>query len=295
MHSVDCGPPRVRTAAHLRDALRTAPPGDWVRGVGYHESVAGLLDRDVLDGMVPDRPVRVQHRGGALWTVNSVGLAALAADLAGPDVERAADGRPTGRLWRYDARLHAILGARPPDLAPVGARLSRFGITGVTDATPDDDGSGAAAIITAVRARTLRQRVHLLGATAHADGEVTIGPRKLLLRDHDLPGFDDLVATISASHAAGRPVAVHCVTRESLLLTLAALDVCGVLRGDRIEHTAVVPVEVRAELARAGVRVVTQPSFIARRGDDYLARVDPDDVDLLYPYASLLAAGGAVQ
>ncbi|HEY3749338.1 MAG TPA: hypothetical protein VGL80_09075 [Pseudonocardiaceae bacterium] len=80
MHSVDCGPPRVRTAAHLRDALRTAPPGDWVRGVGYHESVAGLLDRDVLDGMVPDRPVRVQHRGGALWTVNSVGLAALAAD-----------------------------------------------------------------------------------------------------------------------------------------------------------------------------------------------------------------------
>lgn len=103
------------------------------------------------------------------------------------------------------------------------------------------------------------------------------------------------MATISASHAAGRPVAVHCVTRESLLLTLAALDVCGVLRGDRIEHTAVVPVEVRAELARAGVRVVTQPSFIARRGDDYLARVDPDDVDLLYPYASLLAAGGAVQ
>lgn len=291
MHSVDCGPPQVRTAAQLRDALRTAPPGAWVRGVGYHESVAGLLDRDVLDGMVPDRPVRVQHRGGALWTVNSAGLALLAADLVGPDVERGADGRPTGRLWRYDARLHAILGAQPPDLAPVSARLTRYGITGVTDATPDDDGSGAAAIAAAVRAGTLRQRVHLLGATNDADGDVTIGPRKLLLRDHDLPGFDELTATIAASHAERRPVAVHCVTRESLLLTLAALDVCGVLPGDRIEHAAVVPVEVRTQLARSGVRVVTQPSFIARRGDDYLARVDRDDRDLLYPYASLLAAG----
>jgi predicted amidohydrolase YtcJ len=293
-HSVDCGPPHVRTAARLRDGLRAAPGTGWVRGVGYHESVAGPLDRDVLDRMVPDRPVRVQHRSGALWMVNSAGLALLAADLAGPDVERTVAGRPTGRLWRYDARLPAILGARPPDLAAVSARLSGYGITGVTDATPDDDGAGRATITAAVLAGTLRQRVHLLGAAGSDDDDdtgITTGPRKLLLRDHDLPGFDELAAMIAASHAVARPVAVHCVSREALLLTLAALELTGAMAGDRVEHAAVVPVEIRDRLALAGLRVVTQPSFVARRGDDYLAAVDREDRALLYPYASLLAAG----
>jgi predicted amidohydrolase YtcJ len=284
MHSVDCGPPRVRTAVQLRDALRTAPPGDWVRGVGYHESVAGLLDRDVLDGMVPDRPVRVQHRGGALWTVNSAGLAALAADLVGPDVERAADGRPTGRLWRYDARLHAILGARPPDLTPVGARLSRFGITAVTDATPDLDRLDAAA---------LPQHVTALGIpleTAPPPG-VRIGPYKIVLADSAPLDLDDLTARIAAAHGTGRAVAVHCVTREALALLLAAFDVVGTRPGDRIEHAALVPADAIAMVVARGLRVVTQPGFLADRGDDYRRDVPAADHPDLYRCASLLAAG----
>jgi predicted amidohydrolase YtcJ len=40
-----------------------------------------------------------------------------------------------------------------------------------------------------------------------------------------------------------------------------------------------------------GVHVVTQPVFVAERGDTYLAEVDPADLPHLYPYASLLAAG----
>ena len=36
--------------------------GEWLRGTGYHESVAGELDRHALDRWVPARPVRVQHR-----------------------------------------------------------------------------------------------------------------------------------------------------------------------------------------------------------------------------------------
>jgi predicted amidohydrolase YtcJ len=135
--------------------------------------------------------------------------------------------------------------------------------------------------------------VHLLGSTTCHNPEVgiTTGPRKLLLRDHELPHLDALTAAIAAAHRAARPVAVHCVSRESLLLTLAALQGTGTVTGDRIEHAAVVPPESRALLAQLGLRVVTQPSFVADRGDDYLADVASADHELLYPCRSLLSAG----
>jgi hypothetical protein len=63
--SVRCGPPQVRSAASLASALRAGAGGSgWIRGVGYHESVAGPLDRALLDTLAPDRPVRIQHRAG---------------------------------------------------------------------------------------------------------------------------------------------------------------------------------------------------------------------------------------
>ena len=40
--------------------------------------------------------------------------------------------------------------------------------------------------------------------------------------------------------------------------------------------------------------VVTQPTFVAERGDDYLADVEPDDRPHLWPCAGLLRAGIAV-
>ena len=55
-----------------------------------------------------------------------------------------------------------------------------------------------------------------------------------------------------------------------------------------------VPTELRDDLRRLGVTVVTQPHFVAERGDQYLVDVDPDDQPLLYPCASLRAAGVAV-
>src|SRR5207237_2608274 len=73
--SVLVGPPAVTDAVGLAAALRTAdadlPPGTWLRAVGYHESVAGDLDRWWLDAVVGGRPVRVQHRSGAAWVLNT--------------------------------------------------------------------------------------------------------------------------------------------------------------------------------------------------------------------------------
>ena len=267
--SVDCGVGGL-------DTLRDAPDGAWVRGVNAVVSV----DRHVLDRFAPERPVRVQHRSGGLWMLNSAALRAVAHVLDDtPDVERDQYGTPTGRLWRYDARLRPALPTVLPDLVDVGRRLARLGITGVTDATPnlDDD---------AVRAlRTIPQRLLMLG------DPVSGGPWKLLLRDHDLPDYDDLVARVAACHAEGRPVAVHAVTRESLLLALAVLEDVGTISGDRIEHAAICPPEAVEWLARMNLAVVTQPDFLRTRGGAYLRNVRPDDVPHLYPYSRLLHAG----
>ncbi|MGV9675998.1 amidohydrolase family protein [Nocardia sp. NPDC003482] len=290
--SIDCGPPAVTDLAALRRALTARPGTGWLRGTGYHESVAGPLDRHALDRIVPDRPLRVQHRGGALWMLNSAALEAISEVLDdSADVERDASGVPNGRLWRYDSRLRPALPDDPPDLTALGRTLTRYGITGVTDATPDLDAAAVRLLADAHRGGALPQRLTLLGAEPEAAQGLSVGPRKLLLRDHDLPDYDTLTATISDSHRRDRPVAVHCVTREALLLTLAALDEVGALPGDRVEHAGVVPPGVAEHIARLGAAVVTQPGFLLDRGDTYLREVAPDDRDHLYPHASLLRAG----
>ncbi|WP_405650522.1 hypothetical protein [Streptomyces sp. NBC_00019] len=40
-----------------------------------------------------------------------------------------------------------------------------------------------------------------------------------------------------------------------------------------------------------GITVVTQPTLVARRGDDYEDRVEPENRPDLWPYAGLLRAG----
>jgi predicted amidohydrolase YtcJ len=57
--SLRCGPPAVSSEPALAETLAAASARgrDWLRGVGYHESVAGLLDRDRLDaGLGPSAP-----------------------------------------------------------------------------------------------------------------------------------------------------------------------------------------------------------------------------------------------
>jgi predicted amidohydrolase YtcJ len=293
--SVPCGPPAVEGRDALAAALHAAAPDEngWVRGVGYTESVAGDLDATGLDALRADVPVRVQHRSGALWTLNSA--AAREADLASgrhPGIERDADGVPTGRLWRADDWLRTRLPAGPPaDLGAVGDELARYGITGVTDATPDL----TAGAIAGFEGGALPQRLHLLGVPLDAPGPrrpgLTTGPYKIVLADSGLPSLDDLIGRIARARARGRAVAVHCVTREALLLLLAALGETGVRDGDRIEHAALVPAETVGELARLGLRVVTQPGFIADRGDDYLRDVPAADHGDLYRCRRLADAG----
>jgi predicted amidohydrolase YtcJ len=293
--SLAAGPPHARTADGLAARLRAAdaelPPGVWLRAVGYHESVAGPLDRQVLDRLLPHRPVRVQHRTGALWMVNSAAVARLGLDsceLSG--VERDEAGRPTGRLWRMDRWVADRVPPVTGDLAAVSARAAALGITGFTDATPGATAGDLALLADA----GVAQRLHCMAPAGAGPppGTITLGPVKILLDDATLPPLDDLADRVRAAHAAGRPAAVHCVTRVQLVLTLAALDAAGRLPGDRIEHGAVIPAESLPDLR--GLTVITQPHFVAERGEQYARDVPTGDLPDLWRLRSLVAAGVAV-
>ena len=293
MDSVRCGPPEVCNAEELRTAL-DRPGEGWLRGVGYHESVAGMLDATMLDRLAPHRPVRVQHRSGRMWFFNSAGLDIVAkAPGAAERLERE-NGCFTGRLFDSDAWLRGALRGSPPSLAAVGERLARFGITGVTDMSPAND-STLAAHFAAEQVCKLPQKLVLAGKLDLRANDMgafmRLGPAKLHLHEADLPDLDVAVDFILAAHERGRRVAVHCVTEVELLFTLAAFDEAGVVRGDRIEHASIARPDEIARMKRLGLWITVQPNFIAERGDQYLTDVDPEHTPHLYRLKSLRDAG----
>lgn len=307
--SLRCGPPEVAEEAMLGAALRRTADrhladgeGDaWIRGVGYHESVAGELDAPRLDALERRVPIRIQHRTGACWIVNGAGLARLGlGGLLAPEVpagvERDAGGRATGRLFRMDAWLRERLGApaAPPRLDAVGERLARFGVCGVTDASPGNGPSELAAIGAAHARGALPQQVWLMGGRSLPEpcgAGVFRSAWKVILDEARLPELAVLEAGIAEAHADGRRVAVHCVTRTELVFAIAAFRAAGSLPGDRIEHAAVAPPELLEPVAALGLCVVTQPGFVRERGDAYLRDVAPRDRPWLYRGRGLLAAG----
>lgn len=268
----------------------------WVRVVGHHDPGLDGLDRWMLDRVRDDVPVRVQHRGGALWSLNSKALRLLPPPTTAGEhigVERDDTGKRTGRVWRRDDLIRKAGGSALPDLTSLQDRLRALGVTGVTDASPDLDPDALVHVSTSLSTGRSQLRLLLLsGKVPPGLGDwARVGPRKIVLNDHEMPDAQALRDAVTASHEEGRAVALHCVSRTSLVLALWALTSAGSMSKDRIEHGSVVPPELADWIADLGVRVVTQPVLMRDRGDDYLDTVDPHDRDHLYPYARLLAKG----
>ncbi|WP_422743002.1 amidohydrolase family protein [Mycobacterium sp. WMMD1722] len=262
--SLRVGPDTVTDRAGLGAALRAAAVGEdgWIRAIDYHEAAAGPLDRRALDELAPEVPVRIQHRSGVLWTVNSAGLRRLGL----------AD-HPDGRLRSADHSWRAQ--RRELELGAWSRQLLGYGVTGITDATPGSDPDDLHA---ARRSGELVQRLHVLA------------PGKRILHD-DALDLAELTDWVRLRHAGEVPVALHCVTGAQLVVAIAALRAAGMHDRDRIEHAAVVPADCVPDLAELGVTVVTQPNFVAERGDRYLVEVPADEHDELWRVATLVDAG----
>lgn len=283
--------------ARIASAIRTRPPGAWLRAIGYHETMAGELNRADLDRMAPHHCLRIQHQTGALWILNSKAIDQVVVGDRPAGLECDIRGRPTGRLWREDAWLRSRLDAKAPDLAPIGRMLAAFGVTALTDASVTTDASAAQHLAAAYRNGALPQRLRLMSGgalEAPFDGAFSIGSVKILLDDHNLPSFDDFAYQIEKAREWGRSVAVHCVTAAELALTLAVFRSAGAKPGDRIEHGGMIPEGAIDIIKDLGLTVVTQSAFVFERGDRYVREIVAADHRDLYRCGSLISAGIAV-
>ena len=162
-------PPQVGNEQELEAALLAGivTAGQWLRGVGFHDSVSSRLDRDWLDAVCPAPAVRIQHRSGMMWVLNSRALAALGIDRHRelPDgVERRADGELTGRIFALDAWLRERIQSSFPGLHRLSAELARCGVTGVTDAGARNGPAEWAAFAASRSRDELMQRLLVMGS-----------------------------------------------------------------------------------------------------------------------------------
>ena len=256
--SVDLGPDRVTGAGRPRPGAAgrptpRRPAGAWLRAVGYDEADRRSA-RPVgpRRGWWPDRPVRVQHRSGHLWVLNSAGLSAGRArrrPTTGPRGRRARtdDGtadRAAGRRRRWLAdRLPA---PEPPDLGAVSRRLASYGVTGVTDATPTRPAADLEVLAAARRSGCAASS----GCVVTGGGRVADGPgrptgsssgRSRSWSPTAPPDVEAGRADRPTPTGRGRPVALHCVSLVAAVLAVAAWDAAGARPGDRMEHGGVLP------------------------------------------------------
>ena len=276
------------TSGEQIHAALAAAPGASLRAVDYDERACGLPDTRLLDSWVPDRPLRLADRTGALWVLNSAAMQRLASRELPAGAERDGQGHPTGRFWREDRWMRSAFPAALPDLAALGRSLAAVGVTAVTDATAHNGPEEAGLL-----AGSLPQRLTLMGSEALSAGNgYALGPLKLLIDERDPASPEGLATRIGIARSQGRAVAAHCVTEAELALYLAALELAGgVRRGDRVEHGGMVPAEFISLLSAAGLTVVTNPAFIHDRGDRYLSEIAPDQQEHLYPAAALVRSG----
>jgi predicted amidohydrolase YtcJ len=306
-NSLDCGPDAVTTRGAFEDRLRRAAKDRaahetdrWIRGVGYFESVAGPLNRDILDAVEADVPVRIQHRSGVAWFCNSVALRALTISETSTGTEpigidRDERGRPTGVLYRLDRWLSDRVPRRPLDLAMIGQELASYGVTALTDATPTRSADEYTPLLEAHANDRLPQRLQVMTGSPNASCVGPLSAVKILLDEANPLDLDALSNLIAASHVAGLPVAIHLTDRSMTWLALAAWSDVGARPGDRIEHGAVLDNDAVERVASLGLIVVTNPALAAIRGDDHARDTASADRDHLWRCGSLMDAGIAVR
>ena len=122
----------------VAEAAKRAPPGEWIRGRGWHQekwetvpspSVEGFPTHESLSRVSPDNPVFLTHASGHASFVNAKamemsGIARATPDPPGGEVLRDAHGDPTGLLRETASDLARAPPLDDPDLVRRQARVA---------------------------------------------------------------------------------------------------------------------------------------------------------------------------
>ena len=124
---------------------------------------------------------------------------------------------------------------------------------------------------------------------------VRIGHAKVMPPHDDDSAIAELVAE---ARAHGFPVAIHAMDIDTLQAALDALEAHpptpaapAPSEPDRIEHCALALPEQLDRIARLGISVVTQPSFVTRRARKYREQLSATEQAWLWPLADLVRRG----
>ena len=202
---------RPMVVAHIARCEREIPGTGWIRGRGWALPLfpAANPTRQLLDSLVPDRPVYLRSADGHGAWVNSRALALAGITAATPDpprgrIERDASGAPSGTLRESAEDL--VTAVMPPrtvgeymdGLRRSTALANSLGITTLTEA--DGDSTMLEAYLALDRAGALPVRVVAAQTTDPAAGPEQVG-RLAALRTHF--GGKRLHATSAKIYADG--------------------------------------------------------------------------------------------
>ena len=326
LRSVDCSAARsiAEIQVAIRDRAAATPAGQWIRAAGYEETQLQELrhpDRRDLDAAAPGHPVRLIHRSGHASVLNSAALRLAGIDTAteeppGGVIDRdLEDGEPSGRLIGMEQVIDRAAPAMPYEelagaVREAAERFLAAGIACIQDATHTNGLSEWRLFERLIADGALPLDVVLMEGYEHmgelpesaAGGRLRRGPVKIML--HELgesiePNEAELARRVARVHEAGRQVAVHAAGERAVAAAASAIEaaVRSQPRPDhrhRIEHCGLLPDGLATKLAQLGVVVVSQPSFIAERGDRYLQLVPEERQGELYAFRTLRDAGVAL-
>ena len=313
----------------IRDCCTRLPAGSWIRGRGYNEFYLAEKrhpNRRDLDAAAPLHPVKLTHRSGHAHVLNSLALTMAAIDEETGDppgglIDRDLSGLPTGILYGFGSYLADKIPALEDadmerGIGLVNQKLISYGITSVQDASSVNGRSHwrrferwktkgilqpRVTMMTGVNAflNSERKAVNAGGTPELPAEELGLGGVKIIADEvtgslH--PSAEELNDAIAAIHEAGLQAAVHAIEEPVIEAAANAIESAlkRIPRRDhrhRIEHCSVCRPDLLQRLARLGIAIVTQPSFIYYSGSRYLQTVPGDQIEFLYPIRSMLEHG----
>lgn len=309
---------RAATPREVQARLRasSATAGSWIVGWGWDETLwpsRQVPDRQMLDGIVAERPVLLYRRIGRVAWLNSSALAAT--DTAG-DVLRDAEGNLTGlltgeALQRAEAALPQPTAGQRRDWIITGLQAAAAaGFTSVSSAPLDEEALGVLAQLAETDELQIRVRARLQpGARqperAGYDDRLRIaaigidldGPLALRLAALSAPYADTLTSAPSAptselesacnrAAASGLPLDTHL--RGDAALT--ALDSCAAAGEGLVVGADILPpdADFRAR------RVAIVPHRLAHDLYWLSDRIGEQRAKQAHPYRDLARAGKLV-
>jgi predicted amidohydrolase YtcJ len=328
--TLDAGPSNVASIADIKNMVRKAaqelPPGTWIKGRGYNEFYLAEKRHPTrwdLDAASSVHPVKITHRSGHAHLLNSlalqlVGISEETGDPPGGLIDRDIEtGAPTGLLHGMGEILARFVPPTQGNQADhgihlAGHTLSALGITSVHDASSRNDLCQLNLFCNWKKQDLLPQRVTMaLGwegfqklpkgarATFDDDDDVRVEGVKIIIDEITgqlSPSQSELNEMVTMIHQSGFQALLHAIETETIEAACSAVEY-ALKRSPkrehrhRIEHCSVCPPALAKRLASAGIAVVTQPAFIYHNGERYLRTVPKEELEHLYPIATLIRHG----